>query len=238
MKPAVPQFPKEALTFFRSLEKNNTRDWFQPRKELFDTHVKAPMLELVSALNQEMTRFAPDYINDPDKALYRIYRDTRFSADKTPYKTHIAAIFPRRGMAKHFAAGFYCSVSHKEIEVAGGVYMPGPEQLLAIRNHIADNHEEVRAILRSKPLKTLMGDLQGTQLSRVPKGFSPEHPAADLLKYKQWYHFVSLNPEIALTPQLLPEVCKRFKAMLPLVEFFNSPFQQSRQTIPAEELLR
>jgi uncharacterized protein (TIGR02453 family) len=238
MKPAAPAFPKEALTFFRSLEKNNTREWFQPRKELFDKQIKGPMLEVVAALNHEMARFAPDYINDPEKALYRIYRDTRFSNDKTPYKTHIAAIFPRHGMAKHSGGGLYCSVSHKEIEVAGGVYMPGPEQLLAIRNHIAANHAELRTILRSKALKTLMGDLQGTQLSRVPKGFSPEHPAADMLKYKQWYYFVSLDPAIALTPQLVPELSKRFKVLMPLVEFFNVPFQQSRHTIPAEELLR
>jgi uncharacterized protein (TIGR02453 family) len=185
-----------------------------------------------------MARYAPDYINEPEKAIYRIYRDTRFSQDKTPYKTHIAAIFPRRGTLKHAGAGLYFAVSHKEVEVAGGVYMPGPEQLLAIRKHIAENYGEFRKILASKTLKTLLGDLQGSQLSRVPKGFPCEHPAADLLKYKQWYHFAVLKPEIALTPEILPEVSKRFKAMMPLVDFMNRPFtNRKRLTIPAEELI-
>src|SRR5207244_3382352 len=102
-----PGFPSEALTFLRGLARNNRRDWFQPRKEIFETKVKAPMIELVEAVNAELLKFAPDYINDPKKAIYRIYRDTRFSPDKTPYKTHIAAVFPRRGLDRQAGAGFY-----------------------------------------------------------------------------------------------------------------------------------
>jgi uncharacterized protein (TIGR02453 family) len=100
---------------------------------VFDEQVMGPMQELVNAVNDALLEFAPEHVTDPRKAIYRIYRDTRFSADKTPYKTHIAANFPRRGLEKHQGAGYYFSVSAKEIEVAGGVYMPGPEQLLAIR---------------------------------------------------------------------------------------------------------
>ena len=91
-----PGFSPEALKFLRGLERNNRREWFQPRKEIFDTHLKDRMVELVEAVNAELLRFAPDHITDPKKAIYRIYRDTRFSADKTPYKTHIGAIFPNR----------------------------------------------------------------------------------------------------------------------------------------------
>ena len=90
-------FPPETLKFLRALARNNRREWFQPRKETFETKVKAPMTELVEGINAELLAFAPDHITDPKKAIYRIYRDTRFSADKTPYKTHFAAIFPRRG---------------------------------------------------------------------------------------------------------------------------------------------
>jgi uncharacterized protein (TIGR02453 family) len=238
MASGFPGFPKEGLSFFRALEKHNDRDWFQPRKATFDEKLKAPMMELVRALNQEMARYAPDYINEPEKAIYRIYRDTRFSSDKTPYKTHIAAIFPRRGTVKHAGAGLYFAVSHKEVEVAGGVYMPGPEQLLAIRNHIAANSVEFRKILASKKLKTLMGELQGSRLSRVPKGFPCDHEAAELLKYRQWYYYALLDSGVALTPQLLPEVSKRFQALMPLVDFMNRPFTaQKRLTIPVEELI-
>src|SRR5258708_40039954 len=101
------RFPPEALTFLRSLKRNNKREWFQPRKHIYDEKVRGPMMELVETLNAGLHRFAPQHMNDPAKAIYRIYRDTRFSNDKTPYKTHIAAIFPRRGHQKHGSAGYY-----------------------------------------------------------------------------------------------------------------------------------
>src|ERR1700761_111474 len=110
-------FPSEAQTFLRNLERNNRREWFQPKKTIFDEHVKRPMLELVAALNASIERFAPLHVTEPEAAIYRIYRDTRFSKDKKPYKTHIAAYFPRRGMDRHTAAGYYVAISHKEVAV-------------------------------------------------------------------------------------------------------------------------
>src|SRR6266852_5286311 len=95
MKSRFPGFTPDALTFLRALKRNNRRDWFQPRKEKYESLIKALMLELVNALNGEFASFAPDYVTPPEKAVYRIYRDTRFSPNKTPYKTYIAAIFPR-----------------------------------------------------------------------------------------------------------------------------------------------
>ena len=85
------------------------------------------MIALIEAINVELMDFAPDHVTDPKKAFYRIYRDTRFSTDKTPYKTHIAAIFPRRNLHKHASAGFYFQISPKEVGIAAGMYMPGPE---------------------------------------------------------------------------------------------------------------
>src|SRR5271165_7451590 len=99
-------FPPEALAFLRAIARNNNREWFLPRKALFEEKVKRPMWELVEALNRSMKEFAPDYVTDPEKAIYRFYRDTRFSKDKSPYKDHIAASFPRRGL-QGGAAGFY-----------------------------------------------------------------------------------------------------------------------------------
>ena len=97
MRSVFPGFPAEGLAFFSSLQRNNRREWFQPRKAIFEERLKQPMRELVGAVNSAMKSFAPDYMTDPDKAIYRIYRDTRFSKDKTPYKDHIAASFGRRG---------------------------------------------------------------------------------------------------------------------------------------------
>src|SRR6185436_396699 len=216
-------FPEAGMQFFRGLKRNNRREWFQTRKQIYDEQVKAPMVELVTAVTAEMMRFAPDHVADPAKAIYRIYRDTRFSNDKTPYKTHIAAIFPRRGLMKHAGAGLYFSISPDEIEVAGGVYMPGRDELLAIRMHLAEHHDGLRQIVKSKKLRALMGDLHGEQLSRVPKGFPAEHPAADLLRYKQWLFYVMLDPALATTPKLLGEIRKRFEVLTPFVDFLNTP---------------
>jgi uncharacterized protein (DUF2461 family) len=116
--------------------------------------------------------------------------------------------------------------------------MPGPEQLLAVRNHVAENHEEFRGILKRKNLRELVGELWGDQLSRVPKGFPATHPAADLLRYKQWLVYVILDPALGTTSRLLPEVAKRFRAMTPFVEFLNAPLAgRKRKGIPLAELL-
>jgi uncharacterized protein (TIGR02453 family) len=211
------------MAFLRALQKNNRREWFQPRKHTYEEQVKAPMIELVKRVTAAMMDFAPDYVGEPEKAIFRIYRDTRFSKDKTPYKTHIAAVFHRRGMEKESGGGLYFAISPKEVEVAGGIYMPAPETLLAVRTHLAGHHEAFRALIQDRTLRRLLGEMQGEQLTRPPKGFCAEHPAADLLRYKQFLFYVLLDPAVATTPKLEQEVVKRFRAMMPFLEFLNAP---------------
>ena len=219
MSTRFPGFPPEALDFFRELRNNNQRDWFQPRKMLYEEQVKRPMRELVETLNRALAPFAPEYATDPDKAVYRIYRDTRFSPDKTPYKDHIAASFHRRSAGAQGEGGFYVAVSDKEAAIGGGVYAPGPETLLALRQHIAAKHEEMRRILRAAAVRKLLGEMQGDKLSRVPKGFASDHPAADLLRFKSFVLYVTLPPEVAATPEFYGEILKRFRAMTPFLKF-------------------
>jgi uncharacterized protein (TIGR02453 family) len=219
-------FPPEAITFLKGLEKNNTREWFQPRKEIFETKLKAPMFELVEAINAELLKFAPEFITEPKKAVFRIYRDTRFSKDKTPYKTHIGAIFARRGFTKDSGAGYYFHVSAKGVGIACGAYGPGPEQLRKIRPFLAENAKLFRTM--AAKLKKPMGTLQGTTLQRVPKGFDQEHPAVDLIKMKQWYWWVELDSKLATSPKLKAEVVSRFRSMAPMVEFLNKPLLGKR----------
>jgi uncharacterized protein (DUF2461 family) len=202
-------FPEEMVRFFRGLKRNNRREWFQPRKHLFEQHVKTPMLELAGAINAELAKFAPDYVTEPKKAVFRIYRDTRFSADKTPYKTHIAASFARRGGERLGAGGFYFSVSNETIEVAAGIWHPDREVTLIVRNHIAETHAE---------------------LGRSPKGFDPEHPAAGFIKMKDWILDVTLDPSLATTPQLHGEIVSRFRAMAPLIQYLNRPLIARKPT--------
>jgi uncharacterized protein (TIGR02453 family) len=220
-----PGFPADGVKFLRSLKRNNKREWFQPRKHLYEQHLKAPMLELVAALNAELVKYAPNYVSEPKKAVFRIYRDTRFSADKTPYKTHVAAYFARRGPGATplGTGGFYLSISPSELEIAGGIYRPPPDVTLLVRTHIAENYRELRAILADKKVRKLMGDLKGSELQRIPKGFDRTHPAADLIKKKDWILDVSLDPSSATTAKLYTEIAQRFRAMAPLIEYLNRP---------------
>ena len=236
MRSAFPGFPTEGIQFFRGLARNNNRDWFQPRKAIFEEKVKAPMQELVAALNASLLRYAPEYVTDPGKAVYRFYRDTRFSKDKSPYKQQIAASFRRRGLEQHQGGGFYFSISHKELAVGGGIYMPMPETLLAVRNHIAAHHEEFRRIIGSRTVRKLLGDVQGDQLSRTPKGFPSGHPADHLLRMKQFLLYIELPPDSVTTSRLFGEIDSRFRAMAPFLEFLNAPLVPKRKKIDAREL--
>ena len=234
MSLGFPGFPEEAPKFLRSLKRNNRRDWFQQRKHLYEQHLKAPMLELVSALNAGLQRFAPDYVTDPAKAIFRIYRDTRFSADKTPYKTHVAATFSRRGPERLKTGGFYFSIAPDQIEVAGGIYHPEPDTMLLIRTHIAETHMELRRILANKKTRTLVGQLQGQELTRAPKGFDPAHPAIAWIKMKDWILDTTLDGSLATSSKLYDEILDRFRAIAPLIGYLNRPLLARK---PSRDLL-
>jgi uncharacterized protein (TIGR02453 family) len=236
MPAAFAGFPPEALAFLRQLKRHNNREWFQKNKETYDQKVKAPMVELVLALGREMKQFAPEMLADPARAIYRIYRDTRFSPDKTPYKTHIAAVFTPRGLEKHNCAGLYFHVSPGEVEIAGGVYLPEPQVLRAIREQIAAQHKKLRSIVEAPEFRKRFGKPWGEQLTRAPKGFPPDHPAADLLRYKQLLADVARPPELAESSKLFPTLVSHFRAMMPLVRFLNEPLTRQLRNRPVDFL--
>lgn len=213
--------PAEGIQFLRQLKRNNDREWFQARKEIFDSKLRAPMETVVEQVNAKLATIAPSYVSDPKKAIFRIYRDTRFSNDKTPYKTHLGALFSKRGMAKLSGGAFYFHVAPEGVVVAGGVYFADPKALLQLRNHLSEHHAELGALLKVKNVKSLCGDLHGESLSRPPKGFAADHPAVDLIKRKQWYFDLTLEVDEATKPAFAQTLVKRFQAMLPVVEFLN-----------------
>src|SRR5262245_45663853 len=108
-------FPEEGLKFLRSLKRNNNRDWFQTHKSNYEEFVKKPMEELVLALASDFSKIAPEIVATPKASIFRIYRDTRFSKDKSPYKTHVAASFPPKGLAKHQGGGLYLHIAPTEV---------------------------------------------------------------------------------------------------------------------------
>jgi uncharacterized protein (TIGR02453 family) len=224
-KPPRPDlfFTEESLKFLRGLKRNNRRDWFDPRKAQFEAVLKAPMLGLVEAVTSAMAGFAPDHVRPSRKCVLRIYRDTRFSNDKTPYKSHIAAWWSRRGLEKTSGGGFYLHLSATELVIAAGVYMPEREQLLAIRAFLLDHHGELRGLLADKKLRKLFALDHGEPLTRPPKGFPKDHPAMDLLKCRQWAVTAKLPVEQALEPELPKTIAAHFRAAAPLVALLNQP---------------
>ncbi len=181
------------------------------------------MLALVTHLTEAMMEFAPAHVRPPEKSLMRIYRDIRFSADKRPYKTHIAAWWTRDGLPKTSGAGFYIHISGKEIHIAAGVYMPPKEQLRKLRLFLLDRHEEVRHVFGRPSLTKLLAAEPGMPLSRVPKGFPKDHPAQDLVRQQQWGVFASLPAEAALSANFAADLTSYFRAASPLVTLLNTP---------------
>ena len=226
----------ESSAHFQSLIRHLKWKKYQKRDIFLIFTMKQPMRQLVESLNSGLRPFAPEYITDPEKAIYRIYRDVRFSKDKKPYKEHIAASFHLRGTTAHGEAGYYVALSHKEVGIGGGVYLPQPPQLAAIRRNIAEKHREFRRILAARPVRRLLGELQGEQLSRVPKGFACDHPAADLLRYKRFILYVELEPAIARSPGLYKEIVDRFRAMVPFMRFLTASMPAQARRIGARDL--
>src|SRR4051794_35522588 len=163
----MPLFSPQSLKFLRDLKKHNDREWFQPRKALYEEHVKEPMFALIQKINHELAGTAPGFVTEPKKAMLRIYRDTRFSQDKTPYKTNASALFWRKQTGRLGGAVLYISISPAECVIAGGSYMPSPPELLAMRQHLAENHARLKTILKPKALKDAFGELRGEQLQRA-----------------------------------------------------------------------
>ncbi len=220
---AVAYFRPEALTFLRNLTRHNDREWFTPRKAQFEAELKEPMLAVVRKVTEAMADFAPNHVRPAEKSLFRIYRDTRFSSDKRPYKTHVAAWWSHQGLAKTSGAGYYFHVSAKEMVIAAGSYMPEKDQLAAIRHWLLDNHAEFRELLRSAALRKVFSEFEGNALTRPPKGFPKEHPALDLVQCRQWGLHATLPAEAALDPKLVATVIRYFKLAAPVVDALNTP---------------
>jgi uncharacterized protein (TIGR02453 family) len=225
----------EALTFLRNLKRNNDREWFQPRKAIFEAELKEPMLAIIRKVSEAMESFAPDYVRPAEKCLFRIYRDTRFSVDKTPYKTHVAAWWMLEGLKKTSGAGFYFHIDPKEVVVAAGAWMPEKDQLAAIRHWLLEHHKEFRKLLNRPAVRKSFAEFEGNALIRPPKGFPSEHPAMDLIRCRQWGLSTSLPASEALKPDFAAVLARYFRLATPVVEALNTPIAAS--LLPQKKVL-
>jgi uncharacterized protein (TIGR02453 family) len=215
-------FTRKTLSFLRALTRNNDRDWFRARKHEYDAHVRAPMVSLLAQLAVDLRSFAPELVSDPKVSLYRIYRDTRFSDDKSPLKTHVAAHFPMRGLPRGTGAGLYFEIAPQWVWMGGGIYMPTSADLRAIRAHIAETHPRLHRVVTRPAFSRLMGGVTGEQLTRVPVGYPKDHPAAEYLRFKQFLAGRERDAAFALSPGFYRELVETFRATAPLVQFLNT----------------
>jgi uncharacterized protein (TIGR02453 family) len=220
---ANPYFTPQAIDFLRKLKRNNRREWFEARRDVYERELKQPMLALIAQVMHGMIDYAPGHIRPPQKCMLRIYRDTRFSADKTPYKTNLAAWWTRNSLEKTSGGGYYLHISPNELIIAAGVYMPPKEQLFAIRQHLLEHHAEFRRLIENKKLRAKMTLHDPQALTRPPKGFPADHPATEWIKWRQWGVIATLPAAKALTPRLASTVEDYFRLAAPLVDFLNEP---------------
>ena len=217
------RFSPKALAFLRALKRNNDREWFRARREQYDALLRAPMIDVIEALAVDFQTIAPHLVASPKTSLYRIYRDTRFSENKAPLKTNVAAIFPCRGLGKHQGAGLYLEIAPQWVWVGGGMYAPEPSQLHAVREHIAARPRQLRAIVESPSFRRVVGSLEGDQLQRVPRGFPRDHEAADYLRFRQFLAGREFPASFAVSPRFYAGVLNVFRQVAPLTRFLNEP---------------
>ena len=214
-------FTKDTLKFLRALKRHNERDWFNAHKANYETHVKTPMLAIIERLATDFPQIAPDLVASP-RSMYRIYRDTRFSPDKTPYKTHVSAAFSHQRLPKNESASLYFHLSATELWIGGGLYAPQTPQLHRVRGHIVANLRRFGSLAESPAIKRL-GGVRGERLQRVPRGFPKDHKAADYLRLKQYLIGDQLDAEKALSPRFYDMLVRRFTTIAPFIQFLNAP---------------
>jgi len=220
--PPFEGFSNRAFAFFRGLKRNNNREWYEAHKEEYEEHVKLPMQLLVASLRNPFAQVAPEFELNPKRSIFRIYRDVRFSRDKTPYKTHIAAHFVLRGMPKGFlGSGYYLHIEPDECFVGGGIYMPDSDQLKKIRKMIAARGEEFLSIVNRRSFVKRFGKISGERLQRMPKGYEEGHPMEEWLKFKQFFVGVSMKGGACVRPSYVDDVAAICEEAAPLVRFLN-----------------
>lgn len=222
-------FTPQTLSFLRSLKRNNDREWFRARKDQYEEHVRGPMIAVVERLAVDFKSFAPELIASPKQSIFRIYRDTRFSSDKQPLKTHAAAVFRTRGFQNKEGAGLYFEVAPGWVWIGGGMWRPQPPELVKLREHIADTWPDIRTLTRAKAFTSRFGRLEGETMTRVPRGYPADHPAAEYLRFRQFYGGAEFPASLAYSRTFYPTLVATFKGLMPLVRFLNEPLTEGRR---------
>lgn len=224
-------FSKPFVAFFTGLKRNNSKTYFEAKREIYENVVKPEMAAFILAVGEGLKRISPYFMADPrvGGSMYRINRDIRFSANKMPYKTHGAALFYHQQGGRHELPAFYFQIDPDAVLFAAGHYMVSPENLDLIRRAIAHNGDLLAAILKRSAFKKRFGEIEGEKLKKPPRGYDEEHPHVELLKLKQYL----IEEEEPVKnwiddPRIVKRSLDSFRASAPLVQFLcmalNMPF--------------
>jgi uncharacterized protein (TIGR02453 family) len=223
-------FRPEAIDFLADLAANNERDWFNPRKADYERLLKEPIEALVAALAERLAARDIPLLADPKRSIFRIYRDTRFSKDKSPYKTHLGASFPwlersadgslTEADGSAHGNGGYFNFQPGEMYVGGGMWMAEKPRLDAFRRAIVEDPDRVRAALEEPGFKAAFGTVTAHEhLKRIPPGLPADHPMADLFRYKDVVFGRRLSDAEVLSPSLPDTLADAFAAGMPVFRF-------------------
>ncbi|HET6226820.1 MAG TPA: DUF2461 domain-containing protein [Bacteroidia bacterium] len=207
-----------SFDFLKQLEKNNNRDWFAKHKDRYDAEL-AKIVIFADDLLERMNKHDQIENESGKKCLFRIYRDTRFSKDKTPYKNHWSGNFKRA--TKKLRGSYYFHIEPGKSFVGGGFWGPEPADLKRIRDEIAYDAAPFYKIFNSKTFKSTFGTLKGDQIQTTPKGFDPKHADIQLLRYKQFVLKREFTDKDVLAPDFVKEVNETFKRMRPFLDHMS-----------------
>ncbi len=222
-------FSPDSLAFLRGLARHNRKPWFEAHRDDYERHVKQPMADLVEEMDLRLAALAPEIVGDPKRSVFRIHRDVRFSADKSPYKTHAACWFfhgdgtSKVGREAHGGgAGFYFHLEPGRSLVGGGCWMPPRPALQKFRAAIAADARGFERIVTAPALRRKMDGLdEESLLKRVPRGFDADHPAARWLRFQSFTVGRSLTDAQVTGARLTTILAEDFATMLPLVRWLN-----------------
>ena len=225
----MAKIKKSTLTFLRQLAKNNNRDWFNERKATKYEAARQNVEDFTQALLERLSQTDVLEEQTGKKAMHRIYRDTRFSKDKTPYKINLSASFSRDGKLRR--GGYYYHVCPEGLRegdefmsasvAAGGFYNPERDDLKRIREELAADGSEFRAIIGDPDFVRVFGQMSGDKLKTAPKGFDKEHENIDLLRYKNFYAFRNYSDAEVLSDAYLDLVHEAFLTVRPFFDYFS-----------------
>lgn len=218
-------FPEDLFRFLEDLAVNNNREWFNANKPRYEQSVVEPVIEFISVMGERLEGISENFVADTRRnggSMFRIYRDTRFSRDKSPYKENVGCHFRHIAGKNAHAPGFYLHLQPGNVFTGAGIWLPPGPVLDNIRTAIVENPDGWKKLVNSKKLLKRFGEIQGERLKRSPRGYDPDHPLVDDLKLKSFFIKQAMSDLSARSPKFIDEVTQTYTDSMPLMKFLTN----------------